>query len=273
MKSIILLLFCVSSFLFAKDKLYVCAIFHNEARFLDEWIDFHLNEGAEKIYLYNHQSDDDYMKVLYKYLSTKKLELIDWNISVQTPLEWNAIQCAAYKDCITKVKNKCEWLAVIDTDEFLFSPMGTKIHELLNNYNEFDQIGVNWVIYGTSYIDELEEGAKITQHMVFRAPTDNKNVKSIVRPNKVIDCINPHYFIMKDPSKTVNENKIFMEGPFSPHSSYILRINHYWTRDRKFLFSEKLRRQILWWGVTQEELERRDNKFSQIYDPILREWH
>ena len=54
-------------FLFAKKaesrkyEISICAIFKNEAPFLKEWLEFHLMLGIDHFYLYNNNSEDDYL--------------------------------------------------------------------------------------------------------------------------------------------------------------------------------------------------------------------
>lgn len=49
-----------------KKKYYmsVCAVFKNEAPFMKEWILYYQVIGADHIYLYNNNSDDNYQEVL-----------------------------------------------------------------------------------------------------------------------------------------------------------------------------------------------------------------
>ena len=47
-----------------KGYLSVCAIYKNEARYLAEWLEFHLLAGVEHLFLYNNDSTDDHREVL-----------------------------------------------------------------------------------------------------------------------------------------------------------------------------------------------------------------
>ncbi len=262
------LMLFISSPIFSKAhnyKLCICAIFHNEDRFLDEWIQFHLEQGVDTIYLYNNKSDDEFMKVLYKYIRVGKVILKDWPYSNENP-DWCKTQCGAYLDCIRRVKGHCDWLACIDTDEFLFSPTGKPLPRVLLDYYDCHQIGVCWILYGTSGIQRLQYGEKLTDHMVMRHKDVSKTVKSIVRPELVVDCLNPHWFVMSPGCNTVNESKEPMEGPFTTPKADILRIHHYWPRDLDFLYGEKLRRQISWNGWSEFD----ESWMNEVYDPRLK---
>src|SRR6187431_2863710 len=64
-----------------KDYKYtvsLCGIFKNEAKFLDEWIQFHLVVGIDHFYLYNNNSDDNYYEILKPYIEKGFVDLIDW---------------------------------------------------------------------------------------------------------------------------------------------------------------------------------------------------
>ena len=254
----------------AKDKLYICAIFNNEARFLNEWIEFHIQQGADKIYLYNNHSTDDYFRVLSKYIDSGIVKFRQWPYK-NDQANWNKTQCDCYMDCIKRVKGKVEWVAFIDTDEFLFSPLKKPLSDVLASYSDADAIGVNWVMYGTSNVEYLGDG-RLTQNMIMRSPLEypaNIHVKSVVRPEKVSGCENPHYFLMKPNTRFVNEKNEITSGPFSEHSSNILRINHYWLRDLSFLKNEKSRRRGTWFSETEKSLMNADKELNQVYDPIL----
>lgn len=46
-----------------KYEVSLCLVFYNEAKFLKEWLDYHLVIGVSHFYLYNNNSTDDYMPV------------------------------------------------------------------------------------------------------------------------------------------------------------------------------------------------------------------
>jgi len=267
-----LTLFSISSLLFSKEDkhdLAVCAIFHNEARFLDEWIEHYLQEGVEKIYLYNNKSDDEYLVVLHKYINAGTVTLIEWPYDNEPLTTWNSTQCSAYRHCINKVNKNTKWLIFVDTDEFMFSPTGKLLKDVVKDYEDCDQVGACWVFYGTSNVQRLPNGAHLKDHMIYRQKEVNITVKSIVKPKKVIDCINPHFFIMKEGSRTVNENKEPMSGAFTTPSANILRVNHYWARDLDFFYNEKLRRRKSWVNGEIQSFIDAEKSMNEVYDPIL----
>ena len=273
MKYFLCIFLFISSAIFSKehkDNLYICAIYQNEARFLNEWVEFHLQQGVDKIYLYNNKSEDDYMRPLYRYIRSGHVVFRQWPYDNDSVHAWNATQCAAYMDCIERVKDRVKWVAFIDTDEFLFNPSGHPLPYILKHYDGIDAIGVNWVCYGSNNIEYLGDGW-LTRNMTMRSEYTNlvnTHVKSIVRPEKVTGCINPHFFLRVPGSVMTNEKKDPMEGPFHENSVDFLRINHYWSHDLKFLREEKIKRQIKWLGHDQG-IHERDASYNVVYDPYI----
>lgn len=58
--------------------LAVCALFRNEARYLDEWVRFHHAMGAQHFFLYDNNSDDDPRSVLAPFIDAGGVTLIPW---------------------------------------------------------------------------------------------------------------------------------------------------------------------------------------------------
>ena len=96
------------------DKKYnvsICAIFKNESYYLREWLEFNHLVGVEHFYLYNNNSEDDYLRVLNPYIKKGLVTLIDW--------PHNQKQMESYIDCINNYSSESKWIGFIDIDEFI----------------------------------------------------------------------------------------------------------------------------------------------------------
>ena len=92
-------------------ELAICAVFKNEAAYLEEWIEYHKLIGVAHFYLYNNKSDDGYLSVLKKYI-------LDGEVTIKD-LPNEIYQGDVYKECVLQHHQDIKWLAIIDIDEFI----------------------------------------------------------------------------------------------------------------------------------------------------------
>ena len=227
-----------------RHELAICAIFRNEARYLEEWLTFHHGVGVDHFYLYNNISTDDSLAVLRPWVERGLVTLIDWPPRGQ--------QVEAYGDCIKRFRKRARWIAFIDIDEFLFSPRGPDLKKVLRKYADVSAIFVYWVMFGSgghvsrpagsvleAYTRCLDkESAKEDTFDHRKEPGHVNYVTGWAQDGKSI--INPRLvrrFIVHKPrdlwhGTTVDENRRAPEqrilGASISHS--VFRINHYWSR-------------------------------------------
>lgn len=239
---IIILLFSIAQ-IEAKYPLSICTIFQDEAPFLKEWIEFHKLQGVKHFYLYNNNSKDNYKSVLQPYIHSTEVTLIDWPYTYP-PGEadkWLSIQRGAYKHCLKKYGKDTSWLAVIDTDEFLFCPNGEKLTAFLKRYTRYGGVCVNWLLFGTSNVQNIPQGSLMIELLTKCSYPDhprNARVKSIVQPRYVANCKTAHSFSYKG-TFAVNAKGKRINNLNSHNIIHDkIRINHYWTRTEEH-FEEK----------------------------------
>lgn len=281
MKWILLLqLFFCLRILSAQYSLSLCAIFKNEAPYLKEWIEFHKMQGVEHFFLYDNLSKDNFQEVLEPYLQRQEVTLIHWPFyyTHANGEDWLKIQTDAYMDAIIKFGPSSDWIGFIDIDEFLFCPTGEPLPLFLSRYEEFGGLVVNWLMFGTSGIEELPIGGLITEHLTQCAPPThpfNWRVKTIVKPNRVMGCCQPHCFKYLDLFFAVNCDRVPMKpglnGPSISHDK--IRINHYWTKTERYfrkhkIPSRKMRRE----KENVENLKRRKEDFNQTSDFAIQQF-
>lgn len=216
--------------------LSVVAIFHNESRFMKEWIEYNKLVGVDHFWLYNNESDDNYKEVLDPYVKSGIVELIDWPTIGEKKDFAGKTQAPAYMDAINRSKNKTKWLAMIDLDEFMVPKEGRNITNILENHFK-DEVGVviYWQMFGTSYYEKLGLEDLMLEKLTLRAPENHilhTMFKSIVNPRQVKLVENPH-FAHFFAGKAVNT----LKKPTDPlvekqnYTIHLIQLNHYWTRD------------------------------------------
>lgn len=241
MKNLLLiLLLSLHAAAFAQYELAICTIFQNDAPYLKEWIEFHKLQGVQHFYLYNNNSTDHYLAVLEPYLAREEVTLVPWSYNYQNDdnARWIAIQTGAYLDCIQRFGEETKWLAVIDSDEFLYCPTAEKLNGFLERYEEFGAVCVNWVRFGTSHVKEIPHGClmiELLTHCSEPDSADNLFIKSIVQPRYVEEGISGHSFRYKQGKLAVDAGRQRVSRNMSKRILLDqIRINHYWTRTENY---------------------------------------
>lgn len=228
-----------------KQKIAICAIFKNEAKYLYEWISFHQLMGIGHFFLYNNNSTDDFIEVI-RLFDESTITLIDW------PRQPG--QISAYNHCLYRFGDQCDWLAFIDIDEFLYCPDSTPLPDFMDRYKNYGGLGINWMVFGSSghktkpdgdvtrnYLMRGKKDITIPySHLAIRTPGNNSivryipfnsHIKSVVQPQAVDFCPNPHYFIYRRGFFCVSESGERIDGPFSKTvGATTIRLNHYWSK-------------------------------------------
>ncbi|MCE5316933.1 MAG: glycosyltransferase family 92 protein [Parachlamydia sp.] len=228
-------------------ELSICAIFQDEAPYLKEWIEFHRLQGVQHFYLYNNNSTDHFQEVLEPYIQSRQVTLKKWSKKYKDGAhrDWLAIQTGAYMDCIKKLGKHDRWIAFIDIDEFLFCPSGVPLPAFLKGYSKYGGLGVNWLVFGTSHIEDIPPGELLIEQLTRCCRYQNRQnryYKSIVQPRYVKRCHSAHFFLYRHGRYTVDANRKRM--PEIERSPVVLldkiRIHHYWTRTEKYLREKKI---------------------------------
>jgi hypothetical protein len=204
--------------------LSVCAIYRDEAPYLREWIEFHRLVGAERFYLYDNRSRDAHGEALAPYVSEGIVDVRDW-----PPVPG---MISAYDHCIEHRREESRWIAFIDVDEFLFSPTGKTVSELLVEYEDAPGVGVNRATFGTSGHRVAPPGLVIESY-VRRGPQSlntNHGIKSIVNPRLVERCMGAHFFHYRTGAAVDENHRPVPSGRTQSVSLSRLRINHYWLK-------------------------------------------
>lgn len=229
--------------------LAVVAIFKDEARYLKEWLDYHLLAGVEHFYLYNNDSSDDFAEVLAPYVEAKLVTLTAWRGKLQ--------MYPAYNNAIEKYRFDCRYMAFIDLDEFIFPKTKASVaevaDEILSKYPNAAALGVNWQCFGSNGQETADYSRGVLERFTRRAPRDwikissekdmtgNVTIKSIVNPRRVDCWWSPHYASYFRDFRSVNSNgaeTLNISG--YPIAADKIVVNHYFTKSREEYLQKKL---------------------------------
>ena len=259
-----------------QKKLAICAIFQDEAPYLKEWIEYHLLVGVEHFYLYNNDSQDGYRKVLRPYVEKGVVTLTQWPSATKGG-NWLPDQKRAYNHCIRWCRDKVEWLAIIDVDEFMVPVDKDTVTEYLAEFDAKPHVGaikMNWQLFGTSGWATLPSDRLMIEAFTRKAVWDyastetpnNTVVKSIVRPTAV-----GHYRIHEG-----DYYRPFFAYPkggrdrFQPVNIERIQLNHYWTKADDFFYEVKIDRRLRFLGPGyKQEMLKKLEELNQADDTLI----
>lgn len=146
-----------------KEKKYnvsICAIFKNEAPYLREWIAYNHVIGVEHFYLYNNNSEDNYMEVLQDYIDEGIVTLHQW--------EKNHAQMECYMDGIRRYSEETKWLGFLDIDEFIVPKSTNNVYDFLKPFEKNSgAVKIYWKMFGTSgRVDRDYQTGYVTEDFV-----------------------------------------------------------------------------------------------------------
>jgi hypothetical protein len=243
--------------------LAVCAVFKNEAPYLREWIEFHRLAGVDRFFLYDNGSTDDHLEVLRPYLDRELVVLHPWPSSPPDQRE-------VFDDCLARHRADARWIAFIDLDEFLFSPAGRGLDELLPGYEASPGVGVEWAMFSVSGNRTRPTGLVVESYPL-RDTAETGLFKEIVDPMRTVRCVSAHWFDFEH-GLPVDENHWPLTPDGSRSTSFdLLRINHYASRSEEEV-REKIARGSGWKHLRRWRARDLEGELDLVPDDAIAPW-
>ena len=231
------------------DRAYLgaCTIYRNDAEYLAEWIEVHRVTGFERFFLYDNGSTDDHLEVLAPYLEEGTVALHDWPMPFLGRQGRAGAIVQAFEHCLEEHRDEARWIAFLDIDEFMFSPLGRPVSELLPEFEEFPAVGVSRAEFGPSGHVAKPPGLVIENFTMRQAvPPDARGpIKTVLDPARAVRCLGAHNFVYSDGGPVDEHKRPIVDAGRTgvvPISFDRLQVNHYWPKSRE----ELDRKQALW---------------------------
>lgn len=216
----------------------VCALLKNEAKYLKEWLEYHLLVGVDHFYLYDIGSTDHYMKVLMPYFEKKRVTLVHWHDFIgeqsdeKTYMWAFGTQIPAYEHAAHfRAVEETKWLTFLDINEFLVIPKNGSLTKVLVQYDAYpgvtlacDYFDVDSKKYTLPKRKLLIETLELTKEP--QRNVQKKVAKTVFKPEQCLAFSWPPYrFLFKDNEEPIAATK------------RELRINHYLNRNDGFFYA------------------------------------
>ena len=225
-----------------KYYLSLCCIIKNE-KYLEQFIVYYHVLGIEHFYIYDNDSSPK--------ISDRLNNNYFKNLCTIIPFSGKMKQIPAYNDCINRTKNETKWLVIVDGDEYIYPKEDFSLRDFLNKYENYNAIGVIWVMFGSSFHEKSQDGILIDKFR-YHENKQGIHIKTICKPKFTIDMKDPHSVNLIDFSKYINLNK------------NIIQINHYHLKSREDLHRKRKL------GPTPDRLDNfkgpDDAVFHQLYN-------
>lgn len=244
---------------------------HNDARFLKEYLEYYLLQGVEHFYLYDHQSTDNTDEVLHPYILRGLVSYVF--VPDEVPgNEIDKLLCTTYTQGVELARGESQWLAIMDSDEFVVSKRHATLASALKPYEAYGGLAINWQMFGTSGVEAVPAHGSMLQLLTRKAPPlyhMNKHVKVIVQPSRVKSIEALHQAVYEDGYYTVDTNGKKVDGPYNPTIPLdILQINHYFCRDQRYFKQVKFPRRLAY-GTNTDTVIAWEQEMNAVYDTSI----
>ena len=217
-----------------RSGLAIVLIAKNEAPYILEWINFHVKQGVSHFLIYDNESTDNLLEVLQPFIASG---LVTYN-----KIPGKIRQTDAYNHAVYNYKKKFKYFAIIDADEFLFTPDNAEpgalykfVDDFMNKHKNAGGIGANWLVFGSSG-HETKPAGGVLENYTRCAEKDfgaHHLIKTICDPLKVFAC-SVHFCVYYGGFYTLSENGEIVNRAESQTINFDkIRINHYFMKSKQ----------------------------------------
>lgn len=221
----------------------------DEVAFIREWVAFHLTVGFEVIHVYTNWLDraDATRREIEDFVEAGLVTITPWPdiFNLNGTGHYGTFQNYCYAHAIATNRGRARWLALIDADEFLYSPVEDDLKVVLRRYEDRPAVAVYWVNFGSNGHLTRPDGLVIenyTQAATGRCLV-NRQYKSVVQPHRITGVFNPHRYATDEAEvcaydetgEPLGNRKYELNVP----RGQVLRLNHYCVKSRAE-FEERL---------------------------------
>jgi hypothetical protein len=239
-----------------------------------EWVVHHWKFSFDTIYIFDHKSIVPIESVV-KNVPNVEVQRCDGDSDKGDFIRHAVAQSA---------NGGYDWMLYLDADEFLVLNHDDHIIHFLGRYAGFDQIGVNWLLFGSNYREErLKEGETILGAYTRSDYNLDQHIKTFLhlRNGPHTRAFNPHCYDLDFMGHSVgtNHEKLHPETPWwFKHSQHWTQVNAFIAHYVYQSYEEYLQRKIV---LPRDDLvgafrtpdtrERIHSLYNQDDNPYLRD--
>lgn len=225
-------------------KIAIFTIIKDEQRYLDEWIQHHLNLGFDDIYVFEDLESSSHYSICKNYKNVH-LDRLEFYLNTNRNDKFRQINLINWfiDNYEEKYNIKYDWVAFIDIDEFINLENGLSLKTLLKDYDDVKGIHLYWKMYNANGLIEPPINYKVVENFKTRFNT-NKLYLQLTKP-----------FINLNNNPTLRNHHIIENGVNTKKSNKKydvcfekMWINHYYTKSWTEWIIQLFKRGDLWNG-------------------------
>lgn len=185
-----------------------------------EWIVHHFNLGFTRIHVFDHLSIKPVKDIVKDNMPNVTVERINSNFANKSGL--------IIQSCKYSYKNQYDWMLYLDGDEFLILKEDDNIDSFLKKYENYQQVGINWLMFGSNNHDKTPNSTMLESYTKCNSLVDH-HTKAFVRPKDVVGCGHPHIYKVKNSNLSITSTYDKLDSPFytNPKGMEISNFNSY----------------------------------------------
>ena len=247
-----------------KYFLSVLSIFKNESHILEECLNHYINEGVNHFYLFNNNSNDNFMHIIKKY--EKYIDLFH--------AKENHVQVKHLNSQFDKIKEESEWLINCDLDEFLFAKENyKKIPDIINlldsKIENIAIIKIPWMNFSSNNF--IEQPNSVINFFTDRKDYDKQewkhNQKYIAKTNLMtkilVHTAETNGKIILSDGNIYNKNKFVIKDNIL--EKQLLQLNHYVLQSKNWFMNVKCTRGAVQTGSIGVRNINYFNEYNKIF--------
>jgi hypothetical protein len=218
--------------------LSLCLIAKDENSYLQEWLDYHILLGVEHFWIYDNESAVP--------ISSSLSEYIDQGWVTVNMIKGKSMQMFAYDHCVQTYQHESKWIGFIDTDEFIVLHTPELLSTFLTRYEPYGGLAISSLFFGHGGNKTRPKGGQIAgfRYRTSEQFSNNRLVKMIVQPERVIFPKDPHTFLFKEPFFAINDKGRRVDTQLFPCQVDTIQLNHYFTRSAEEWMEKKNRGKV-----------------------------
>lgn len=182
----------------------------NESMVIEEFLEHYQSEGFDHVFLIDNGSTDDFQAKVKPFIDSKFVTLHYMPAAAKQSEHYNRVY--------NTIRDQCQWLAIVDVDEYVYGVNEPLVNLFRNEFARFHKVFFHWLMFGSN--GHQTQPASIREGFTQRGPLPDGHTKCIFR-TKFIDELSIHdHWYSKDYLET-NVPQICV----APH--HLARLNHY----------------------------------------------